>query len=311
MTTLRRRLAVLTLTAVGAIAIVGCKGSGAANGKYIPEAATVVAGFDLAGMQDSSLWKDQFKGMVESQGKDALAAMSACNLGLDKWKSATVGGTADGGNEKVAIVLVADGLGKKDNLECAHGKLKESEGGKEPWTVKEDGKVLELSNGDATAYVIDDDTIAIAGKAWSADVAKLVKGEGKSAFDGSLKDLIGRTDTGKHMWFAGVLPSEIGDKAKDQLGASVKDVSGHFDFSSGIAMQMAIGVASKDEAESVKTKVEALYTAVAKDMGKKQGISEDTLDSVKFDTDGTAFTFSAKASEDDVKKSLAPFMSML
>jgi hypothetical protein len=311
MTTVRRRLATLTFTALGALAIVGCKGSGAATGKYIPEGATIVAGFDVAGLQGTGLWKDQFKGLVESKGKEGLDAMAACNLGLDKWKTVTVGATPNAEKGEVAVVLVADGLGKKDNLECAHGKLKESEGGEEPWTAKEDGKVLELAKDGGTAYVIDDNTIVVAGKAWAADVGKLTKGEGKSVFDGSMKDLLGRADTGKHMWFAGALPSEIGDKAKDQLGASVKDVAGHFDLSGGIAMQMSIGVGSKDEAESVKTKVEALYTGFGKEMAKKQGMSDDSLDSVKFGTDGAAFTVSAKVSEDEVKKSMAPLMSML
>lgn len=311
MITARSRNAVLTLTALGLLVLGGCKGGGAATGKYIPEAATVVGGADLAGIQDSKLYKDHFKTLVESKGKEALDAMAACNLGADKWKSVTFGMTADGGKDKVAVVLVADGLGKKENLECAHGKLKESEGGTDPWTVKEDGKVLELPDSGGIAYVVDDNTIAVAGKDWAADVGKLAKGEGKSVFDGSMKDLLARADTGKQVWFAGSLPEAIGGKATEMLGATPKDVAGYVDFSSGVAMQMSVGVASKDEAESVKTKIEGLFNAVAKDMAKKQGVSEDTLNSVKFGTDGTAFTVEAKGSDEDVGKSLAQVMPMM
>ena len=57
MITARPRLA-LTFCALGLFAVVGCKGGGAATGKYIPEAATIVGGVDLAGVQDSKLWKD-------------------------------------------------------------------------------------------------------------------------------------------------------------------------------------------------------------------------------------------------------------
>ncbi len=311
MLSFRPRTAALTLTAVGLLTLVGCKGGAATSGKYIPESATVVGGVDLAGIQGSKLWKDQFKGLVESKGKKNLDVMAACNLGLDKWKSVTVGMTADGGKDKIALVVVADGIGKKENLECAHGKFKESEGGEDPWTVAEDGKVLQLSDEGGTAYVIDDNTIAVAGKDWAADVGTLIKGEGKSVLDGAMKDIIARADSGKHMWFAGVLPASMGGMASAQLGATPKDVAGHIDLSSGVATHVSLGVATKEEAEAAKTKVEGLYNAAVKDMAKSQGMSDDTVNSVKFGTDGAAFTVDAKASDEDIGKSLAQVMPAL
>ena len=291
-----------TLFALALVAVAGCKGSGASSAKLIPESATVVGGADLAGLQKSKLWTDHVEGMVKDKGKDVLAAMEGCNLGLDKWKSVTFGMTETGGSDKIAIVVVADGLGKKENLECAHGKLKEQDG-EDPWTVKEDGKVLELDKG-GMAYVVDDDTVVMAGKDWAEDVAKLTKGEGKSAFDGALADVIGRTDAGKHVWFAGILPANAVGDAAAQLGATPKDVAGFIDFSSGLELQASLGLASSDEAESVKGKVEALFTAFVKDMAKKQGVSDETLDNVKFGTSGSAFTIEAKASDDDVSKGM-------
>ncbi len=301
MKAVRTRLAAVTFAALGLFAIVGCKGGAAAGGKYIPEAANVVGGIDLAGIQSSKLWNDHLKPMVEGKGKEQLDAMAACNLGLDKWKSVTIGASNDGDNDKMAVVVVADGIGKKDNLDCAFNKIKEKEG-KDPWTVKEDGKVLELEKGQV-AYVVDDNTLAVAGKAWATDVQKLTKGEGKSVFDGEMKDLIGRADTGKQVWFAGKLPDGVGGMAKDQLGATPKDVAGYIDFSSGLAVQASVGVGTKEEAESVKTKVEALF-ALVKDKAKETGASEDAINSVKFGTDGAAVTFEAKASDDDVKNGM-------
>jgi hypothetical protein len=309
MKALRTRFVAVTLSAVGLFAIVGCKGGASAGGKFIPEAATVVGGIDLAGIQSSKLWKDHLKGVVESKGKEQLDAMAACNLGLDKWKSVTFGTTAEGDDEKMAAVVIADGIGKKENLDCAFNKLKEKEG-KDPWTVKEDGKLLELEKG-AIAYVVDDNTIAVGGKAWAADVQKLTKGEGKSVFDGEMKDLIGRADTGKQIWFAGKLPDSVGGMAKEQLGAAPKDVAGFVDFSSGIAMQASVGVATKEEAEAAKTKIEGLYNGMAKDLAKAQGASEDMLNSVKFGTDGTTFTVEMKASDDDVAKGMEKVKPMM
>jgi len=309
MKAVRTRLAAVTFAAFGLLAIVGCKGGAAAGGKYIPEAANVVGGIDLAGIQSTKLWTDHLKGMVESKGKDQLDAMAACNLGLDKWKSVTIGASNDFDNDKMALVVVADGIGKKENLECAFTKMKEKEG-TDPWTVKEDGKVLEMAKDGTVAYVVDDNTLAVAGKAWASDVQKLTKGEGKSVFDGEMKDLIGRADRGKQVWFAGKLPDAVGAMAKEQLGATPKDVAGYVDFSSGIAMQASVGVGTKEEAESVKTKVEALF-ALVKDQAKSAGASEGTINSVKFGTDGAALTVEAKANDDDVKASmekLKPFM---
>jgi hypothetical protein len=304
-------LARTSIAAVGfaLLALAGCKSGGAATAKYIPESATIVGGVDLAGLQKSKLWTDHIKGLVEAQGKDVLDAMNGCNVGLDKWKSVTFGGTADGGNDKVAVVAVADGLGKKENIECAHGKLKEKAGGTAPWTAEEDGKVLKIENG-SVAYVIDDNTVVMAGKDWAADVQKLTKGEGKSAFDGSLKDIVGRTDTGKHVWFAGMLPESVGGMAASQLGATPKDVAGFVDFSSGMETKVSMGVASKDEAEAVKTKIETMFAGL-KGMASSQGVSGESLDSVKFGTDGSAVTVEAKASDADLAKAMEQAKGMI
>ena len=283
------------------------RGGASATGKYIPESATIVGGVDLAGVQGSKMWKEHVKGLVERSGKETVDAMTACKLGLDKWKSVTFGFTPDGGNDKVAIVVVAEGLGKKENLECAFGKLKEKMG-TGPWTVKEEGTLLS-GDGDI-GYVVDDNTLVAASKAWAAEVGKLTKGEGKSVLDGAIKDIIGRADTGKHVWLAGILPESIAGQAREQLGAVPRDVAGHLDFSRGVATQVSIGVASKDEAESVKTKVEALFNSF-KGIATAEGVSEDALGSVKFGTEGSAFTFEAKATDEDIAKSIAWFLPTL
>ena len=139
-----------TTFAFALLGLSACKGGGGDAAKFIPEAATIVGGIDLAGVQGTQSWKDN-KAMVEAQGKEALDAMNGCNLGLDKWKSVTFGTDPAGGNEKFAAVVVADGLGKKENLDCAAGKMKEKNGGKDPWTAEDEGKTLKMEDG-AVAY---------------------------------------------------------------------------------------------------------------------------------------------------------------
>jgi hypothetical protein len=289
-----------TTLAFALLGLAACKGGGGDAAKFIPEAATVVGGIDLAAVQGTQSWKDN-KAMLESQGKEQLDAMAACNLGLDKWKSVTFGVDPAGGDEKMAAVIVADGLGKKENLDCAAGKIKEQNGGKDPWTAENEGKTLKMEDGNV-AYVIDDNTVVLAGKAWAADVEKLTKGEGKSAFDGQLKDIIGRTDTGKHVWFAGKLPDDAKGAAK-ALGEGVgepQDVAGWLDLSGGVELWVAIGFKSSEEATKAKEAGEKQFEGF-KAMAGQFGVPQGVVDSVKFDTKDTAATVTAKATDADIK----------
>ena len=296
-----------TVTATFALALVattGCKGGAAKSTKLIPEAATIVGGADLAGLQKSKLWEEHLSPMIKDQGGDVMKQMEECDLGLDKWKSIVVGATPEGDDGKMAVVLVADGLGKKETLDCAHGKIKEAEGGEDPWTAEDDGKTLKLSGKkEQVAYVVDDNTIVVAGKDWAADVKKLTEGDGKSAFDGDLKDVLGRTDMGKNIWWAAKVPSEYGGMAKEKVGAEIKDVAGFVDFSSGMEIAAWVGVGDDKEAESAKEKLEGLM-ALGKDMAKKQGLSDESLDSVIFENDGSVVVVKAKATDEDIAKGM-------
>lgn len=287
-----------TTFAFALLGVAACKGGGGDAAKFIPEAATMVGGIDLAAVQGTQSWKDN-KAMVESQGKDVLDAMTACNLGLDKWKSVTFGTDPAGGNEKVAAVIVADGLGKKENLDCAAGKIKEKSG-KDAWTAEDEGKTLKMDDG-GVAYVIDDNTVVVAGKAWAEDVKKLTKGEGKNAFDGSLKDVIARTDTGKHIWFAGKLPDDAKGMAKmaGDIGEP-QDVAGWMDMSGGVELFVAVGLKSSDEATKAKDVIQTQFDGM-KAMAGQFGVPQGVVDSVKFDTKDTAVTVTAKASDADLK----------
>lgn len=288
-----------TTFAFALLGLAACKGGGGEAAKFIPEAATMVGGVDLAALQGTQSWKDN-KALVEAQGKEMLDAMAGCNLGLDKWKSVTFGVDPAGGDEKMAAVIVADGLGKKENLDCAASKIKEKNGGKDPWTAENEGKTLKMEQGQV-AYVVDDNTVVLAGKAWAADVEKLTKGEGKSAFDGQLKDVIGRTDTSKHVWFAGKLPDDAKGAAK-MLGdvGEPQDVAGWLDVSGGLEAWVAVGFKTGDEATKAKEAGEKQFEAV-KGMAGTFGVPQAVVDSVKFDTKDTAATVTAKISDADLK----------
>jgi hypothetical protein len=293
-----KRTFATTTFAVALLGVAACKGGAGDAAKMIPDAATVVVGADLAGLQSTQGWKDN-KAMIESQGKEALDAMGKCNLGLDKWKSVTVGFDPAGGDAKMAAVIVADGLGKQENLDCAKAEIKKQNGDKDPWTQTD--KKLTMEGDKAVAFVVDDNTVVVAGKDWATAVEGLTKGEGKSVFDGPLKDVLGNTDTSKHVWGAGILPAEAKGMAKmaGDIGEP-QNVAGWADFGSGVELFLAVGFNSGDDATKAKETGEKQWEGV-KAMAGQFGVPQAVIDSVKFDTKGSAATVTAKASDADLK----------
>jgi hypothetical protein len=278
--------------AVALFGLAACKGGGGEAIKFVPESATFVAGIDFKGLQASDAWKDN-KEQLTKEGGEELGKLDKCNLGLDHWSRVTIAG--DGKSESSIVVVVeGDGLGKKDNLECL---AKEDD----KVTVEDDGKVVKFDGGEMVGYVVNDGMVALSGEKWSDSVKGLVGGEGKNAGDGDLKDVIGRADTGKHVWFAGILPAQASGMAKAFLGADIKDVAGHLDLSSGLDVKVAANTGSSDDATKAKDAIQKQYDE-NKDQGKQLGLPESVVDGVKIDSDGSAVVVEVSISKDDMKK---------
>jgi hypothetical protein len=277
-----------------------CKGGGAAGdaAKLIPDAATVMAGVNIEGMMKSPLYEGNKKLLEEGDMKQALEAAKGCKLGPDTWKSAVMGADPEGGDAKVAFVVSATGLGKKETLECIAGKVKE-EAGEEPWAMEEkDGKiVLNINEGRATGYVIDENTLAVAGKDWAGAVKELVDGKGKSAMDNSLKDVLGRTDMSKTVWAAGVIPESMASGPADGMTSGAM----WLDMSSGMELMASLGVKDADTATAKATELTTQFDAV-KGMAGTVGVPEAVVNSVKIEAKDAALNVSAKASKDDLEK---------
>lgn len=296
--TMKRTFATTTL-AVALLGIGACKGGGAGDAaKLVPDSATVIGGVDLKAAMGSALYKDNQKMLEEGEGKEALEAAKACNLGPDKFKSIVFGADPTGGDAKMMFVISADGIGKKENLECIHGKIKEKEG-EDPWTMEEkDGKmVLTIDGGDATGYVVSDGMLAVAGKDWAGSVKELIDGKGKAAIDNSLKDVVGRTDTSKTMWAAGSIPSEMASGPAD----GAKDAAGWVDLSGGLELMASVGFGSADDAKKKAEEFNTMFEG-AKGGAAAFGVPEAVVNSIKIEAKDSAVAVSAKASAEDVKK---------
>src|SRR5690606_10342652 len=205
----------------------------------------------------------------------------------DKWKSITFGvhhsalmGMPGDEPPPVAIVLSADGIGKKENLECVQGKIKEKSG-EDPWTMEEkDGRlVLDLDKGKDVGYVVDDNTLVVAGKGWADSVKELIDGKGKAAVDHGLKDAVGTADTGKAIWFAGNLPAEL---LSGSPAEGAKTAGGSLDFKSGLALAVAVTFGSADDAKSKAEELQTQFDQV-KGMAGAMGVPQTVTDSVKIE----------------------------
>ena len=292
---MNRTFATTTL-ALGLFGLAACKGGAGDAVKLVPDSATVIAGVDLKGVQDSKLYKD-YKDKIEAGAKEQIEAAKKCELGPDKWKSAVIGANPEKGEGAMVAIVSADGLGKKETLECI---IKES-GEKAPFSLEDDGKTIKPKGDEGTGYVIDDNTIVFAGKDWASTVKDLVDGKGKSVNDGELKDILGRTDTGKHIWFAGKLPADMQEMA-GQAGFKPKDLAGFLHLASGLELSVSAGVDDADAAKDAAQKSFDQFKGMATSMG---GVPQSVVDSVKIDSKGGAVTVEMKASDEELTTIMA------
>ncbi len=296
---MKRTFATTTVAAVALLCVPACKGGAGNAAKLIPDSATVIGGADLKGLTSSDVWTKNEDMMKQGGADDVLGALEACKLGKETWKSVVFGADPAGGPDKLAIVLSVDGVGKKENLECIAGKIKEKEGS-DPWTLEEkDGKlVLAMTDGKGTGWVVDDNTVAVAGKDWEGAVKELIDGKGTSAIDGSLKDVVARTDTGKTLWAAGKIPS---DMVEGSPAAGATDAAGWVDLSSGVEISASVGFDSEATATAKATEANTMLEQ-GKGAATAFGIPETTVNSVKIEAKGNAVTLTGKASKEDVDK---------
>jgi hypothetical protein len=286
-----KRLTTASLAVVAAFALSACKGGGGgAATKFIPDGAEFAGGVNVASLAKEDVFKD-LKGMAEKNDEAGMAALAKeCKVDVWALDSVVMAGTAKGDKE-MAVVVSGSGVGAEANVKCLIDKAKEKGAGDDDFKL--DGKTLTLDGGDATAYLVDDNTLVIAGKDWAGKVKEIVDGGGKSAKDGSLKDALGAVDAGKHIWMAGNIPAEM---AGDAMGA--KSGWGTMDFSGGgLAVDGQAKFADADSAKKIVDMANA-----QKDNPQAKGMAPKTAESAKIEADGDKVKVSAKMPKDEFDK---------
>lgn len=291
-----KRTFAITTIALSMLGLSACKGGAGDAMKFIPDGASVMGGVDLAALQKSSVWEENKDKIESGEQAEMMKAAEECNLGKATWKNVVFGADVNNAEGKMVVVLSVDGVGKKENLECVAGKIKEKSD-KDPWTMEEkDGKLtLTIDEGKATGYVVSENMLVIAGKDWAGSVKELIDGKGKAAVDGSLKDIVGRASTKEHMWVAGTIPAEMAKGPAEGL----KDGTVSMNFSDGLAIAGNLGFGSADDAKSKAEEFNKQFEQLKGMAGEM--VPKAVMDSVKIEAKESAIHVEAKASNEDIK----------
>ncbi len=272
----------------------------AAADRLIPADAALLAHIDMKGLAGSPLWASN-KALMDSdpEVKKQMDAFAACNMPFDGFRTVDIGIGSEA--KDIAVVAHGAGIGKPENLRCLQDKIKDGD-----WKVEDvaGGKPrLVFDNGEAFGHIVDDDTIAIATKAWDATVTGLMEGKGTSVRDGALKDVLAQADQTKHVWFAGNLPPQLAAMATQAPGmssmAGLKSVSGSLDLSAGLGLVLAFGMENADKAKITLAEVQKQFASV-KPMAGVLGIPATAVDKVTFDARDAAVTMTASLTMDEI-----------
>jgi hypothetical protein len=268
--------------------------------KLIPADAALLAHIDMKGLAGSPLWASN-KALMDAdpEVKKQMEAFSACNMPFEGFRTVDVGVGAEAMN--IAVVAQGAGIGKPENLRCLNEKLNDKQ-----WKLEDvaGGKPrLVFDNGEAYGYLVDDDTLAIATKAWDAAVTGLMAGKGTSVRDGALKDVLAQADQTKHVWFAGNLPPQLAAMATAQPGmagmAGLKSVAGSLDLTAGLGLVLAFGMENADRAKTSLAEVQKQFASV-KPMAGMLGIPATAVDKVTFEAKDAAVTMTASLTMDEI-----------
>lgn len=265
--------------------------------KYIPDGANLLIGLDAAKVAGSAMMKDNQDMLKQGEAGEMIEAADACKVGMATWKYAVVGGNTDK-NKEIVIVVSATGVGKKDTLDCIGKKVKEKKPEEKFEVGEEDGRVVVTGGDDGEKiYSVSDDVIALVGADSQEAFKGLLGGKGKTALDGSLKDVFSSVDQSKHIYFGMVATADM----QEGPTAGLKHLTGTVDLSAGLAVAASGEFADAAKATELAGMANKQFGEM-KGMAGMFGIPAAVVESVKIEAKGAAVSMSASASADDMKK---------
>lgn len=272
-------------------------GSAAKSANLIPDGAQMVGGVNLKAILSSKLYTSN-QDKLDAEAKEMMEIAKGCNVDPMALDGVVVG--ADTQGHFVAVVTGA-GIGTEANIKCLADKAAEKNPDAKKVTFEDkDGKRVANMNGEGFAYFVDANTLAIAHKDWAGKLVERMDGKGTPASEGSLKDVYGSLDTGKHVWFGGIVPAEATAGAPVPSLGSVKTLAGWMDFSGGMQLSLTAGFADADGAKKASDELNGLM-ALAKGQAGSMGIPQGVVDSLKVEASDKNVVFGVKASDADLE----------
>jgi hypothetical protein len=291
---------ILTMSlALSVLVLPACKGGASADAvKLVPDEADFIMGASPKAIAESELYKKfspEFKD--SSDYKEGVGMFEDCGLKPLEFDAVVVGGTSE---SDFVVVIAGASVGKADSATCVVKAIQKENGDEEKAEVtKEDGKdVVNFDKG--RVYLVNDNLVAIASTGWQGAVGELIDGKGKSAADNSKKDLLGKVDHKKAMWFVANVPSDMANMAGMAApeATEVKTVIGAMDLSKGIALDLVAGFGDNDKAKAAADAVQAMFDGVK---GMAPPDLKGVVDSVKIEASGSDVKLAVSASVADLE----------
>jgi len=272
-------------------------GGGAKAANLIPDGAQMLGGVNLSAIWTSKLYTSN-QDKLDGEAKEMMEMATACNLDPKTLSSIVIGGDAQG---HYVAVLTGTGVGTEANLKCIAEKGSEKDDDFKNVTFEDkDGRRVMNMDGEAFGYFVDANTLAVAHKDWAGKLVERLDGKGTPAVEGSLKEVYGNVDTGKHVWFGGIVPADASSGVPLQSLGAVKTLAGWMDFSGGLRVNLTAGFADADGAKRASDELNGLM-ALAKGQIGSMGIPQGVVDSMKVEASDKNVSFGVSASEADLE----------
>lgn len=288
-----------TSLALSVIALLpACKGGASADAvKLVPDEAEFIVGMNPKAIGESELYKKfapEFEG--EADFKEAMAVFKDCGLDPLTFDAVVVG--ANQGGEFVAVVAGSE-VGKEDKAVCVIKAIQKQAGDEEIADVVKEGGKNVINFTDGRAYLVNDNMLALSTTDWQDKVGELIDGKGTPAIENSKKDLMGKVDTKKAMWFVANVPAEVAGMAAmaGPEATEVKAVAGSMDFSKGIAVDFVANFGEDAKAKAAADKAQEMFDSVK---GEVPENLKGMVESVKIEASGADVKVSASASMEDI-----------
>lgn len=275
-----------------------CKGGASADAvKLVPDGADFIVGVSPKALSESELYA-KFAPQFENEAdfKELMTTFKDCGLDPLKFEAVVVGANQ---TQDFVAVIAGDAVGKQDEAVCIIKAMQKQAGDEEAAEVTKEGGKNVINGTDGRAYLINDNMIAITSKGWQDSVGELIDGKGSPAIENSKKDLMGKVDTKRPVWFVATVPADMAGQAAmagPEL-AEVKSVAGSIDMSKGVAVELIAGFESAEKATAAADKAKGLFDMAKGQAGDKlTGVTE----SVKIEASGNDVKFSASATMEDI-----------